>query len=210
MRRAPLACPGALLPPATSRLSTPRALLPPATSRLSTRRGSFLREMSFQVDLRLFLLSLLTGNTTIRGVKDTVELNLLENDWSSVVQWMYHQLRKGKCCVGVPPKVSPPSLISSNDCTHVLVFWQNASKEEYEGILRIFLCHLDGQCLKIQKDIHSLPVDHTTVSFTWAMHLTYRCLGSRLFLLSFIECIAAKLAYLELSNVFMLTRENTV
>ena len=31
-----------------------------------------------------------------------------------------------------------------------------------------------------------------------------------MFSLSFIECIAAKLAYLELSNVFTLTRENTV
>ena len=31
-----------------------------------------------------------------------------------------------------------------------------------------------------------------------------------MFLLSFIDCIAAKLAYLELSNVFTLTRENTV
>ena len=103
----------------------------------------------------------------------------------------------------------PPSL-TNNDCTHMLVFWQNASKEEYEGILRIFLCHLDGQCLKIQKDIHSLPVDHMTVSFTRAVHLDYRCLGSRLFSLPFIECIAAKLAYLELSNVFTLTRENTV
>ena len=186
----------------------PRALLPPATSRLLTRRGLFLRKMPFKVDLRLFLLSFLTGNTTIRGVKDTVALNLLENDWSSIVQWMYHQLRKGKMRRSTQSFL-PPSLIS-NDCTHVLVFWQNASKEEYEGILRIFLCHLDGQCLKIQKDIHSLPVDHTTVSFMWAVHLTYRCLGSRLFSLSFIECIAAKLAYLELSNVFTLTRENTV
>ena len=150
----------------------PRALLPPATSRLSTRRGSFLHETSFQVDLRLFLLSLLTGNTTIRGVKDTVALNLLENDWSSIIQWMYHQLRKGKMLHrGTTQSFLPPSLISSNNCTHVLVFWQNASKEEYEeGILRIFLCHLDGlTCLKIQKDIHSLPVDHTTVSFTRAV-----------------------------------------
>ena len=171
------------------------------------RRGLFLRETSFQVDLRLFLLSLLTGNTTIRGVKDTVALNLLENDWSSVVKWMYHQLRKGKMRRGTQSFLHP-SLIS-NDCTHVLVFWQNASKE-YEGILRIFLCHLDSQCLKIQKDVHSFPVDHTTVSFTRVVHLAYRCLGSRLFSLSFIECIATKLAYLELSNVFTLTRENTV
>ena len=92
----------------------------------------------------------------------------------------------------------------------MLVFWQNASKDEYEGILRIFLCHLDGQCLRIEKDIYSLPVNHTTVSFTQAIHLVYRCLGGRLFSLSFIECIAAKLAYLELSNVFTLTRENTM
>ena len=97
-----------------------------------------------------------------------------------------------------------------DDCDHVLVLWQNASKDEYEGILRIFLCHLDGQCLRIEKDIHSLPVNHTTVSFTQAMHLVYRCLGGRLFSLSFIECIATKLAYLELSNMFTLTRENTV
>ena len=40
-----------------------------------------------------------------------------------------------------------------------------------------------------------------------AVHLAYRCLGSRLFSLSFIECIAAKLAYLELSNVFTLTKD---
>ena len=43
-----------------------------------------------------------------------------------------------------------------------------------------------------------------------AMHLAYHCLGGRLFSLSFIECIAAKLAYLELSNVFTLMKENTV
>ena len=92
----------------------------------------------------------------------------------------------------------------------MLAFWQTASKDGYEGILRVFLCHLDAdehQCLRVERDVHSLPVNHTTVSFMRAIHLAYRCLGSRLFLLSFIECIAAKLAYLELSNVFTLTKD---
>ena len=94
----------------------------------------------------------------------------------------------------------------------MLAFWQASCKEGHEGILRIFLCHLDAecQCLRVEKDVHSFPVNHTTVSFTQAVHLVYHCLGGRLFLLSFIKCIAVKLAYLELSNVFTLTRENTM
>ena len=149
---------------------------------------------------------------TVRGVKDTVALNLLENDWSSVVQWMYHQLRKrgGKRRGSSTQSFLPPSLVQNN-CSRVLAFWQASSREDEEGILRIFLCRrLDDDGLRVEKDVHSFPVNHTTVSFTRAVHLVYHCLGGRLFSLSFIECIAAKLAYLELSNVFTLTRENTV
>ena len=155
--------------------------------------------------------SLITGTTTtVRGVKDAVALDLLENDWSSVVQWMYHQLRK-KGKIRRTQSFLPPSLVQNN-CSHVLAFWQASYKEgHHEGILRIFLCrHLDDGCLRVEKDVHYFPVNHTTVSFARAVHLVYRCLGGRLFSLSFIECIAAKLAYLELSNVFTLTRENTV
>ena len=94
----------------------------------------------------------------------------------------------------------------------MLAFWQASCKEGHEGILRIFLCHLNAehQCLRVEKDVHSFPVNHTTVLFTRIVHLVYHCLGGRLFSLSFIECIAAKLAYLELSDVFTLTTENTV
>ena len=123
---------------------------------------------------------------------------------------MYHRLRKrGKRRGGSTQSFLPPSLVQNN-CSHVLVFWQASRKEGHEGILRIFLCHLLDDGLRVEKDVHSFPMNHTTVSFTRAVHLVYRCLGGRLFSLSFIECIAAKLAYLELSNVFTLTRENTV
>ena len=151
-----------------------------------------------------------TGNQTIRGVKDTIALSLLENDWSSVIQWMYHRLRKGRAHRGTQ-NFLPRDLVR-DDCNHVLAFWQTASKDGYEGILRIFLCHLDTerQCLRMEKDVHSLPVNHTMVSFIRAMHLVYRCLGGRLFSLSFIESIATKLAYLGLSNTFTLTEENVV
>ena len=176
-------------------------------------RDLFFRKTSFRVDRRLFTLafSLIAGTTTVRGVKDTVALNLLENDWSSVVQWMYHQLRKrGKRRGSSTQSFLPPSL-AQNNCSHVLAFWQASScKEGHEGILRIFLCRRLDDGLRVEKDVHSFPVNHMTVSFTRAVHLVYHCLGGRLFSLSFIECIAAKLAYLELSNVFTLTRENTV
>ena len=56
---------------------------------------------------------------TVRGVKDTVALNLLENDWSSVVQWMYHQLRKRGKRRGSTESFLPPSLVQNN-CSHVL------------------------------------------------------------------------------------------
>ena len=121
---------------------------------------------------------------------------------------MYHQLRKGKIRRGTQSFL-PQDLVRGN-CNHVLAFWQTASKDGYKGILRVFLCHLDAderQCLRVERDIHSLPVNHMTVSFMRAIHLAYSCLGSQLFLLSFIECIAAKLAYLELSNVFTLTKD---
>ena len=124
---------------------------------------------------------------------------------------MYHQLRKKKRQRGSSTQSFLPLSLVRNDCSHVLAFWQEASSREDEGILRIFLCRrLDDDGLRVEKDVHSFPVNHTTVSFTRAVHLVYRCLGGRLFSLSFIECIAAKLAYLELSNVFTLTRENTV
>ena len=149
------------------------------------------------------------GTTTVRGVKDTVALDLLENDWSGVVQWMYHRLRKRRRGSNSTQSFLPPSLVQNDDCSHVLAFWQ--AREEGSSILRIFLCRrLDDGLLRVEKDVHSFPVNHTTVSFTRAVHLVYRCLGGRLFSLSFIECLAAKLAYLELSNVFTLTRENTV
>ena len=106
----------------------------------------------------------------------------------------------------------PTSLVQQNNCSHLLVFWKEASSGKEGGILRIFLCRLldNDSLLRVEKDVHSFPVNHTTVSFTRAVHLVYHCLGGRLFSLSFIECIAAKLAYLELSNVFTLMRENTV
>ena len=117
--------------------------------------------------------------------------------------------KKGKRRGSSTQSFLPASLVQNN-CSHVLAFWQASRKEGHEGILRIFLCRLLDDGLRVEKDVHSFPVNHTTVSFTRAMHLIYRCLGGRLFSLSFIECIAAKLAYLELSNVFTLTRENTV
>ena len=157
------------------------------------------------------LFSLIAGTTTVRGVKDTVALNLLENDWSSVIQWMYHQLRKrGKRRGSSSTQSFLPASLVQNNCSHMLAFWQASRKEGHEGILRLFLCRLLDDGLRVEKDVHSFPVNHTTVSFTRAVHLVYRCLGGRLFSLSFIECIAAKLAYLELSNVFTLMRENTV
>ena len=122
-------------------------------------------------------------------------------------------IEKGKILRrGTTQSFLPQDLVRGN-CNHVLAFWQTASKDGYKGILRVFLCHLDAderQCLRVKRDVHSLPVNHMTVSFMRAIHLAYRCLGSQLFSLSFIECIAAKLAYLELSNVFTLTKENTV
>ena len=154
------------------------------------------------------LFSLIAGTT--RGVKDTVALNLLENDWSSVVQWMYHRLRKRRGKRRGTQSFLPASLVQQNNCSHMLVFWQASCKEGHEGILRIFLCRLLNDGLRVEKDVYSFPVNHTTVSFTRAVHLIYRCLGGRLFSLSFIKGIATKLAYLELSNVFTLTRENTV
>ena len=126
---------------------------------------------------------------------------------------MYHRLKKRRRGGGSSTQsFLPASLVQNNCCSHVLAFWQVSSREEEGGILRIFLCRRldDDGLLRVEKDDHSFPVNHTTVSFTRAVHLVYRCLGGRLFSLSFIECIAAKLAYLELSNVFTLTRENTV
>ena len=138
-------------------------------------RDLFFRKTSFQVDRRLFTLaafSLIAGTTTtIRGVKDAVALNLLENDWSSVVQWMYHQLRKrGKRRSSSTQSFLTPSLVQNN-CSHVLAFWQASREEGHEGILRIFLCRRLDDGLRVEKDVHSFPVNHTTVSFTRAMHL---------------------------------------
>ena len=213
-RRAP-ARPRALLLPVTSRCRPPSPLGGcHNVSMLTHETCSFARHLFGSIEgfSPRSLFSLIAGTTVRRGVKDTVAFNLLENDWSSVVQWMYHRLRRKRRGGGSSTQsFLPASLVQNNCCSHVLAFWQVSSREEGGGILRIFLCRrLDDGLLRVEKDVHSFPMNHTTVSFTRAVHLVYRCLGGQLFSLSFIECIAAKLAYLELSNVFTLTRENTV
>ena len=65
----------------------------------------------------------------------------------------------------------PPDVVS--DSSHVLTFWQEAAAGE-EGILRMFFCRYDEEDHHIQivRDLHSLPVNHATVSFVRAVHLT--------------------------------------
>ena len=103
----------------------------------------------------------------------------------------------------------PPDVVS--DSSHVLTFWQEAAAGE-EGILRMFFCHYDEEDHHVQiiRDLHSLPVNHATVSFVRAMHLMRRCLGGRLFSLPYLESITMKIAYIELSNIFRLTNKNVV
>ena len=103
----------------------------------------------------------------------------------------------------------PPDVVS--DSSHVLTFWQEAATGE-EGILRMFFCRYDEEDhhMQIVRDLHLLPVNHATVSFVRAVHLTRHCLGGRLFSLPYLESIAMKLAYIELSNVFRLTNKNVL
>ena len=136
----PPAHPRALLP--LSRLDVePRALLGAVTtSQCRPTRPVLSRDVFSGRSKAFHLLSLIAGTTmTIRrGVKDTVALNLLENDWSSVVQWMYHRLRRKRGRGGGSSTQSflLVSLVQNN--SHVLAFWQVSSREE-EGYLKDFL-----------------------------------------------------------------------
>ena len=142
-----------------------------------------------------------------------IVLNLLESEWSDAIQWIYHQLKKGKRkknTTTTTHRFLPPDMTGDNS-SHVLTFWQEASVQGGEGILRMFFCRRDGEShVQIIKDLHLLPISHATVSFVRVVHLARRCLGGRLFSLPFLEAIAMKIAYVELSNVFKLTNENVM
>ena len=104
-----------------------------------------------------------------------------------------------------------PRRVTGDNSSHVLTFWQEASVQGGEEILRMFFSPRDGEShVQIIKDLHLFPISHATVSFVRAVHLARRCLGGRLFSLPFLEAIAMKIAYVELSNVFKLTNENVM
>ena len=130
-RRPPGAPPSPLAPCHVSMLTPSSPLGGCHVSMLTHETCSFARHLFGSIEgfSPRSLFSLIAGTTVRRGVKDTVALNLLENDWSSVIQWMYHQLRRKRRGGGSSTQSFLPASLVQNSCSHVLVFWQASRKE---------------------------------------------------------------------------------
>ena len=82
--------------------------------------------------------------------------------------------------------------------------------DQQRVVPRSFLCKGEegGGDASIVLDLHAMPVNFASVCFVKAVDVARQCLERRLLDLGFVEELAMKVAYLELSNVFTLLDEN--
>ena len=152
------------------------------------------------------------------GISCTVASNTLIYKWSGIVQWIHDRIKqeqRGKQQQQQQRKQQQRFLSEklTQDATHVLTFLQQQCHRDDDNTVvvvhRSFLCKVEdgGGDTSIVLDLHTMPVNFASVCFVKAVDIARRCLERRLLSILFVEEIAAKVAYLELSNVFTLLDE---
>ena len=124
------------------------------------------------------------------------------------MQWIHDRIKQEKRGRKPPTRQNFLSENLTRDATHVLTFLQHF-RDEQRVVPRSFLCRVeDGGDTSVILDLHAMPVNFASVCFVKAVDVARRCLERRLLNLGFVEELAMKVAYLELSNVFTLLNEN--
>ena len=148
------------------------------------------------------------------GISCTVASNTLIYEWSGIVQWIHDRIKqeqRGKQQQQQRKQQQQQRFLSeklTQDATHVLTFLQQqCHRDDVVVVHRSFLCKVGGGDTSIVLDLHTMPVNFASVCFVKAVDIARRCLERRLLSILFVEEIAAKVAYLELSNVFTLLDE---
>ena len=145
------------------------------------------------------------------GISCTVASNTLIYEWSGIVQWIHDRIKqeqRGKQQQQRKQQQQQQRFLSeklTRDATHVLTFLQQ-DNDNTVVVHRSFLCKVEdgGGDTSIVLDLHTMPVNFASVCFVKAVDIARRCLQRRLLGILFVEEIAMKVAYLELSNVFTL------
>ena len=146
------------------------------------------------------------------GISCDVASNTLTYEWSGIVQWIHDRIkqeRRGKKGYQQQQQQQFLPVSLTQDATHVLTFLQYDAGGK-RLVHRSFLCKVE-ECdvsTRIVLDLHTMPVSFTSVCFVKSVDIARRCLERRLLSLGFVEEIAMKVAYLELSNVFTLLDKN--
>ena len=146
------------------------------------------------------------------GISCTVASNTLIYEWSGIVQWIHDRIKqeqRGK--QQQQQRKQQQRFLSeklTQDATHVLTFLQQ-DNDNTVVVHRSFLCKVEGGGgdTSIVLDLHTMPVNFASVCFVKAVDIARRCLQRQLLGILFVEEIAMKVAYLELSNVFTLLDE---
>ena len=147
------------------------------------------------------------------GISCTVASNTLIYEWSGIVQWIHDRIKQEQRGKQQQRKQQQQRFLSeklTRDATHVLTFLQCHRDNNNNNVVvhRSFLCKVeDGGDTSIVLDLHTMPVNFASVCFVKAVDITRRCLERRLLSILFVEEIAMKVAYLELSSVFTLLDE---
>ena len=149
------------------------------------------------------------------GISCTVASNTLIYEWSGIVQWIHDRIKQEQRGKQQQRKQQQQRFLSeklTQDATHVLTFLQQCHRDDDDNTVvvhRSFLCKVEdgGGDTSIVLDLHTMPVNFASVCFVKAVDIARRCLERRLLSILFVEEIAAKVAYLELSNVFTLLDE---
>ena len=147
------------------------------------------------------------------GISCTVASNTLIYEWSGIVQWIHDRIKQEQRGKQQQQRKQQQRFLSeklTRDATHVLTFLQCHRDNNNNTVVvhRSFLCKVeDGGDTSIVLDLHTMPVNFASVCFVKAVDITRRCLERRLLSILFVEEIAMKVAYLELSNVFTLLDE---
>ena len=142
------------------------------------------------------------------GISCTVASNTLTYEWSGIVQWIHDRIKQEKR--GRKSSSRHNFLSDTQNATHVLTFLQCFRDNQQRVVPRSFLCKVEegGGDASIVLDLHAMPVNFASVCFVKAVDVARQCLERRLLDLGFVEELAMKVAYLELSNVFTLLDEN--
>ena len=144
------------------------------------------------------------------GISCTVASNTLTYKWSGIVQWIHDRIKQEKRGRKSSSRHNFLTNSLTQNATHVLTFLQCFRDNQQQVVPRSFLCNVEegGGDASIVLDLHAMPVNFASVCFVKAVDVARQCLERRLLDLGFVEELAMKVAYLELSNVFTLLDEN--